>query len=428
MNKENRGNRIIFTGPTGTDKKIVFEELIKEYCSLHNIPLKDKDRYFRLLSIEHEIKDIMHAHHIMVFLNEKNHQLQAKTWEQAFKILQEKAQSVPSNVHLFIEFHSCYFLGQRRLSFWTFPQINSLNPTCFVTLLDDSYTIWYKVGKYEDKELVGSYLRLQDIIEWRRTEVLLTDLLANSIKVRNFIIPVKHPRQTLYRLLFDSDRNPCVYISYPITNPRKKGGKQEIDEHRYTMHGLPCVAFDPLTIDERVLQFSFARQFGEKSLKDPPKLVGKEVSLQREDRWTLSSPDFPPMVADPVDIFPLNLPAEEVYGVVSCPPTRYGEEDSLVNSQIKERDFRYICDAKLLVAYRPFWKKFKSEGVLKEIEFSRGIVPIIVYHPKEDSLSRSLSTPHPLAEELKYTTLFPEKEDFYKKLRVHLERLTLELL
>jgi len=42
MEKEAKGQRIIFTGPTGTDKESVFEELIKEYSSLQGFSIQIK--------------------------------------------------------------------------------------------------------------------------------------------------------------------------------------------------------------------------------------------------------------------------------------------------------------------------------------------------------------------------------------------------
>lgn len=421
-----KGRRVIFTGPTGVEKKTVLRKLADEYFSVKELSIKAEDpdaqRFFQRFSVEEEIKGVMGADHIMVFLDEPKYSRQKSIWKGAIKRLSKKVRKLPPQVNVLIEFHTCYFLGQKRLRFWDLSEINSLKPTDLITLLDDSYSIRYRVDLGERKHSVGSYLRLQDIIDWRRTEVLLSDLVAASLKIKNFIVPVKHPRQVLHRLLFKRGTSLLIYAAYPITEPRKPEhqpeGRKEIDEHRYFLHGKEhYVVFDPLSIDERALQFAFERRYGEKALINPPNLTQKQIHLESQDRWPLVSRKFPPMVSDPPDIFPLPLPAEEVYTVISRPVTRYGEEQSFVDSQIQERDFRYIRDVDRVTAYRPYWRGIESKGVYTEIEYARGLAPISVYHPEKDRLLKIKVSP--LAPPLRGLPVFAKKQDFYDSISTH---------
>ncbi len=416
------GIRIIFTGPSGVEKKTVFEKIKDQYLSQKGIPRKEAERFIQRFSIEDEIKEVMDIHHISVFLSEEKPSRQKDIWEEALNRLLKKIKNVSPKIHTFIEMHTCYFYGHSRFRFWTFPEIASLNPTGFITLIDDAYSIWYRIRA---RELVpyGSYIRLQDIIEWRRIETLLTDLLACSLGVKNYVVAVKHPSQMLYRLLFEDVKSLLIYAAYPITEPRQpqygSEGRKEIDDHRYFLHSQPYIVFDPLTIDERAFLFAFIHKYGEEAITEPPSFANEVLTLREADRWPL--PKEFTMVSDPPDIFSPQspkLPSDEVHAIIS-PYQREREALSVIDTQIIERDFRYISEIDLMVAYRPLWRGKESKGVRTEMQYSKGLAPLIVYHhPSEDRMRSPMSLFDILP---RHAVPKTNKDDFYSTIAKHLE-------
>jgi hypothetical protein len=415
--KLTEGRRIILTGPSGVEKKIVFESLKNEFLSKEGIPARGTEHFIQRFSIEDEIKDVMKADHISIFLAEKKRPIQRDIYKRAFNQLIQKIKDVSSETHIFVEIHTCYYYRQKRFSFWTFPEIEALSPSGFITLLNDSYTIWHLVGKRE-KLPVGSYLRLQDIIEWRKAEVLLTDCISSSLGVKNYIVPVKHPPQMLYRLLFEDEKNLLIYAAHPITAPRKSSeGRKEIDEHRYFLHSQDYIVFEPLPIDERAIQFAYEEIYG--SVINPPKSPEEEIKLESHHRWPLVSTEFPPMVPDPPGIFPLSIPAEEAYLIVSQPRIGSKRMRSSIDSQIEERDFRYINDVDLVTAYRSNWKGIESRGVKTEVKYAGGLKPVIAYHlPQEDKLPPGETSPFNNEE---HVAVMVTKQEFYNGIAEHLK-------
>jgi hypothetical protein len=511
---------VIFTGPTGVEKKVALRAVTQEYFNgkIPDVPSLSTDeffndsevqRYIRYFSLEDEVKNV-HKKSITILLDEEDPEIQRNYWKQGWKSLLQKRLDVPPNVSIFIALHLSYFRRQKRFILHDPKDILQLNPDCFVTLIDDVYAIYFRIKEREKKRKIsGSYLRLQDILEWRNLEVNLSDCFANSLERKNFIVPVKHPTCTLNRLIFDRDNRALIYAAYPISKPRHrlKGekipiegdfrteGQKEMDSNRLTLYQSPNIIFDPITIDERALQFSFQSVYGDdsiysvpggclfsigKNLKDlendlnkgdTPKIVkdtfetkgillseeitissyplskndkntfewkltdekknniyiivkegdklniypedisNKFVKLEKHHRWPLVFEGFPPMVQDPPDLFPLDLPAEEIHSIIYCPRLEKGGNwKSLIDTQIEIRDFSFIRNAKCIAAYRPMWKGELNEGVKTEVKYASGKILRIVYWPEEDNLEgRS-----PFAGE--YDEAHKNSADFYKTL------------
>ena len=408
---------VVFTGPTGVKKKTCLAAVVAKFLEKKGLSVPsgrsaeeiltdpETERYIRYFSLEDEVESILPRRYssLLLLLGEDDPDTQRDYWALGFKSLHKKLAAVPSNVTVFVELHSCCFRGHSRIHSINPQDVLQLNPSCFITLVDDVYSIYFRVNEREKENPEGSYLRLQDILEWRHSEMIISDQFAASLGVKNYVVAVKHPVSTLCRLIFERKNKDMLplYVAYPISAPRKKShndenlpdendfrttGQKEMDQNRLQIHNMKnCIVFDPITVDERALQVAFQEQFGEDSINRVPELTGEWVKLQRRHRWPLLSEEFPPVVPDPPSIFPLELPAQEVHAIIHRPLLRphhskRGRWKSLVDSQIQFRDFHYVRNAERIAAYRPSWNGEIHDGMRAELNYAHPRIYRSIYH------------------------------------------------
>ena len=175
-------------------------------------------------------------------------------------------------------------------------------------------------------------------------EILVTDLIAGNLKKPNYVVAVKHPVDTVFRLIF-KPQSLFIYASFPISSTRNiKRQRQEIDDFRNRLHKEHTV-FDPLTIDEKIISFSLDKH-GKKKGK-----------LEKTDRWPI--PTGFSMVGDDDIRFPISLKTSEIREVLAD-----------IDENVKFRDYRLVSQSDSLVAYRPYYGKQVHEGVKSEIDFA----------------------------------------------------------
>jgi len=390
---------VVFTGPTGVRKDDVKERLALRHLEARGLPAGERQRYFTDVSLEHEIRGVMGQDHIRVFLEDRRTSKQEEVVDRAWqRILAQACEARGKDRDVLVDLHLVYFRGPDRLSLWTFEHFRQLRPDVLVTLIDDAATIWHRIWIREQEELRGSYITLQEVFEWRRWEFLLSDRIAASVGAMSHLVPVKHPASMLYQAIYEWDECLPLYAAFPITAPRRgaglargqraadlrTAGQVEVDEHRDRLRDMACTVWDPLTVDDRAIRSAFVREFKEEAVSSPPALAGKWVTIQPEDRWPAGSAKHPEMVPDPKDLFPLRLPAEEVFPVVYGRTTPAPPVLSVIDGQIRKRDYTYIEKCGTIAAYRPHWGGEESGGVCAEIRHASGVADVLVYHPQED--------------------------------------------
>ena len=425
---------VIFTGPTGIEKKKVVAGIIRERLKKKNITLDESDdelldhplakAYIRPFSLEKEIEHFT-GKDLPIFLDERDRVSQKSGWDESFKQLCQKVDDARrDDVDIFIQLHFNYIRGLKRLNFFKYQDIEKLRPTLFITLLDDLYSIYHRITTREDETQLASYLTLGEINYWRAAEIKWSDFFARSFGISNYIMPVKHPILTFYKLIFERATNTIIYASYPITGPRVgtsednpfTDGQKEVNQNRLRLHQEPLIVFDPLTIDERSLMFPYLEDHSKDSIRRPYDLGNEEMELKSFHRWPLELESFPPAVPDSPNIFPLLLKSQEVHDILQEQhhPGIGGIMPSLIDSQISLRDLLYIRDAERMVAYRPLWKGIKSEGIKAELDHAMGKIPITVYSPTEEVQYLELES-SPVPEGIRYS-LFTDTNDFYMSL------------
>jgi len=160
--------------------------------------------------------------------------------------------------------------------------------------------IWRRIQLRKAKERTGAALRLKDFFARRTASILIGDIIANGLGIPNVVIAVKHPAKTIYGVSIGAKR-PKFYLSFPITNVRRDPeARKEIDSFRAKAH-IKLMAFDPLTMDERVLRTGERR--------------GNIVVVHAEDRWLLPA-GIKPAVEDEAELYSMEIPVEQVEEVL----------------------------------------------------------------------------------------------------------------
>ena len=283
---------------------------------------------------------------------------QRNRWfEVAAKILSEIESSGAE--HAIVSMHLTYF---RHNNYWSLIDINTLREFKFdmvITLIDDAYSVWKRIIDRESRERHGVYVRLRDVFIWRTIELMMADTVASALGIRNYMVAVKHPIETFYNLIFTN--KPKIYLSHPISNVR--GDEKAVSEINNFIRLIKDVStvFEPTTIDEAIIE-AVCRG-------------GQGCVIDRHHRWPLI--DY-----DDSQEYPIKLNMDEVNEVIARNPIT---KRNLIQDQIMRRDFRYIEQSDMVVAYRPKYRGMLSSGVLSEVTIAVQLgKPVYVYWPEED--------------------------------------------
>lgn len=402
--------RAVFTGPTGSEKQKVAQAVALEAAKNRSLPpdLSDRHtrRYIQVLSVEEEIKNTLGD--LRPFLDQVFKRERIRRWQEAMEVVLARADAAE---HTILCFHNVFC---RRSNFFTCTDWDLLlayRPTVFVTLINDVYDVWETVNARERELATNSYLDLPEILAWRSAEIAATEALAENLYVKadrhgidpsqlaalrkasavsrifgraipHFVFAVKHPVQTLYRLLFRRDLL-LTYASFPISKPRSEAdpapcsgadpnpaGQQEIDDYRRRLLGADFLTvFDPLTIDE---------------LRLCDTLTPDQWSLR--PRWPMTL--GPPMASE------IELTANPFEGYSSV---QYESLKESVVSHVESRDYQLVSQSSAVAAYRPFYggprgsgagpSQSPSGGVEKELGYALAESKLIyAVHPPEDKI------------------------------------------
>jgi len=394
--------RVILTGPTGVDHDAVMRHLEQYLVKTVKLHSGSDVRHY---SLEGMLPDKMTVPGLLDAHVDDEH-IRAK-WREAFQELCKDVVSDDARIAI-VSLHSTWYRSSRILSPVNFDVVRELRPCAMVTIVDDLYSTWHRIVSgeraHKHKRHTASYLTLGEICNWRWAEVMISDVLARTLGLRNFVVATKHPVRMLYRLLFAHDDFKKIYACIPISDTRSSpGSRSEVDAIRRQLHEQ-FIVFDPLALDDKVLAVLLDDQYGFHEWHDPGKptlygrpLVVREASASALGRWPAMAsddPHFAPLCPDPLDSITVDAgEAVEVCRSHTLDPPRKSMreiQDSVVDDHIRLRDFRLIADADALAAYRPQYKGKSPGGQQMEIHFARDInaqrgYGVVVYHdPKAD--------------------------------------------
>jgi adenylate kinase len=268
------------------------------------------------------------------FLDSDDYIWQVRVWREAVaRAIGRSEEEAAEHALLFMNLP--YFRKSRFFPAVDIAVLRAFKPDMLLTLIEEAHVIWRRIQLREEREKTGARLRLKDVFDWCTASILIGDTVAKALGVPNMVVAVKHPVRTIYGIALRGAR-PRLYLSFPINLVRGDPvARREIDKFRAAMQGR-FYAFDPLTMDERVLRT--ARRRGEVRV------------VEAGDRWLL--PDgVRPAVEDEPELYPMEIPADQVEEVLAD-----------IDNLIKFKDFRYILQSAAVAVYRPFMRRLFHRG------------------------------------------------------------------
>jgi len=314
-----------------------------------------------------------------------------RLWGQAVGRLLQKVEAAAAHSDIFIHLHACWYhqLVEEFTTLAIPQEIEKLAPTRVLCIIDDVFDVFLRLMQdgrlvidrldrtahpWEYQSQTAEYLRL--ILEWREREIMLSQLYARSAGLaRAYVVAAKHSLELLYNLIY-AEELPRVYLSHPITEPRRLLASNALD-HRNTASAFidsvnQCAAairdqaavFEPTTIDEYRIRWQ-----------------GSKVHLA--DRW--------PIHQRHEQLFwtPFEGEQNEVFGPADLQPQGIDDQGGpiraqqlvkavidRVREQINSRDHALVEQSNALMVWRPMFRGVPSRGAEEEIEHMRRLCAI----------------------------------------------------
>jgi hypothetical protein len=238
--------------------------------------------------------------------------------------------------------------------------LKQFHPDTIITLIDDVYMMWHRTNERAALEESVGRPTLEQLLTARRAELFLGDIIRNHCEVKrlNTLIAVNHPARVLDRLLFGPAKLKRVYLSFPISGPRKDldggddSGMNQINAFlrqaaAFEEKNPGFVFFCPLTIDELPLlkllkgsEGSEMVEFNTANRWDVRRFWGEEMLLT-------SGSDAP---------MSLQLSRDDV-----------DRSEGLIRADVATRDYRLVMQSDSLVVFNPWYAGKETRGVGSEI-------------------------------------------------------------
>lgn len=374
--------RALIFGQTGVHHEEAFKSL-ESYISEHFTQTKVK--FFRLEdSLDGPLTTYVAADTDIPFRRE---------WGNAFR--RTLAKIPDDGTHVLLSMHATYYRDQRFITPQDVSLIQQFRPDLCITLIDDLTDVWYRLYQRWKERSAYGYFRLDELALWRTAEISFADMISQVVvtgeaAVKNYVLAVKHPVETLYKLLFNRDRL-RVYACCGITKPREIPAlRTEIDAYRNRLSSEYTV-FDPLTVDEGPIYFAFTGSFPNINLAErDPKIPWRTgdpeptISVNKDARWPLTPESR--LVASVFERVPhpneVTIPATEVIRLCSRPSP---SGRPVIYDQITHRDLRLVAQCHAMPAWRPYLGHEWAGGQSSELQHTRSnAVSTVVYWPEED--------------------------------------------
>lgn len=262
-------------------------------------------------------------------------------------------------------------------------------------LVEDYYHALLRIAERAKQQPIFQQIDPLAYLWWRGDELYtaITLGLVYSNKLNVYIMSVKHPKEVFKRLfehMFNTKQYKLVYISHPISLPRRKclSKNSSLHSEKFVkeVQEFKCklirrcpniILLDPTTIDELIYEI----QDHDEDLK---------VKIELRDRWPLFVEDLSPP-HDYSTLFPVDLSDDSIFGVLYNPSStvcqkwyRY-EMRNLITSQIEVRDFMYVYQSDYVIAYRPTLEGALHRGVEAELRTAIAQAkPVFAYYADEN--------------------------------------------
>lgn len=304
---------------------------------------------------------------------------QAKCWSKAWgNLVKDLPNLEAENAGIFLGIHGCY----TRSHFGARSVLNSaavaaqFRPEIIFTLIADLYEMWWRTELRAQGNQREGMPTLEQHLFGRRLELVVGDQIAleSGGRVKNLVVGVNHPFETVANAVNHPANHSVVYLSFPISQPREQEAlknpapKQAVETFLKAAYARqtnkPLVLICPLAIDE----IPFAKSLP----NEPLEAIRKDVAsgeLQRtinfspnDKRWNLDNVWLPkdrlvePLISGPD--FPLAQLLNAAGGIIS---------------DVSWRDYRLVDQADYLLVFNPIFcgRDEAAKSVRLEVDHAR---------------------------------------------------------
>lgn len=124
--------------------------------------------------------------------------------------------------------------------------LGHFNADMFVTFIDDAVDIKTRLDAKDQWK--PEKLTIQELLLWQNVEAEVTSSWADMYLKPFFVVPVRQPISTLYKMLFCPEREP-IYVSMPITHLQDKKDQKRVDKFVDELNKYFTV-FDPRVVEK----------------------------------------------------------------------------------------------------------------------------------------------------------------------------------
>lgn len=240
--------------------------------------------------------------------------------------------------NLMVSLHSCFW--QQGAFFTTIDRFTkriptSVEPAGVITLIDDFYSVYFRIRRYYAEHSIKDLLNPFDLLYWRATDIALAGVLANQLGVDHFVVSLNHSVSLLENIL--TKNHTTVYAGHPITDIRNLA-KTRPDEAEGLVKRINDEFLFPLSAEGRLATFI------PDTIDEAPMLEHKRTFKDlRATIWPKTWLKGSPPIGEPVK-------DEVADGYINelCNSVRENVElyRGVIMGQISDRDYRLAMQAK----------------------------------------------------------------------------------
>jgi hypothetical protein len=362
-------NRVLFLGITGVDK-------VRALRNLAGWQYSHDRRDWQVIDFEKDYlwfgKDEQRRRE--TFLNSPLDQ-QIEQWDSAWKKFLKNIRSPrQGNRGIFLSLHGSFIRGHYgvRSVFDPGRVAKEFKPDLIVTLIADVYDMWWRTERRAGGVARRGQPTLEQLIFARRHELLVGDQIALACdpRIKNLMLPIAHPIETLAHYINHPSDHQTVYLSFPISQPRKSERDGDLEPRRavssfikaaYERQArIPQLVLEcPLGIDE-IPFLNVAPPLSNQELANEDNK--SQVYFDREAlRWNLE--EF--------------WPASTRLGLPTQPDGPFSARQLSVargniNTDVTWRDYRLVDQAEILLVFNPIFnnRDYMAQSVRMEIDYA----------------------------------------------------------
>lgn len=403
------GKRIVISGISGINT----DKTLKKFTSYCN----SKHTNFQFLCLSdyiHKIQKLVFEGITWYEILQLPYQKLNELCDIAIDLILTEIESDPSKNYALVIHASFYHQFTREfISFVNLEKIKVFNPSLFINFIDDLDDIHARLkndGQMFNKAFGGAeednsenIIELLQILNWRANEIVLTRYYANQLKKPFYLFAVKHPCETLFKLIFQSAGKKIFYLSHPISKIRELFYKKQIQEAELEIQKInkltenlseETICFFPTSIDELRLKIN-----EDHNIEHSIRWYEKGYSKERDNILFIPTKNKNYIPYNEININKLNTSDEVDEKIKTNLVYTLSYYLNQVKNQVGIRDKILVEQSNALFIYRPYLNGRISRGVNTEIQYAKVLYARddntkikfgLIYFPEEDKIDTKI--------------------------------------